>query len=74
MGGEFFYYHAKRLAIDPKRPWQVCSHMGALCGKLATEEQAKRAVEALNADNQAGLLPFNLNDWNKRYLLEGKEP
>lgn len=67
---EFFYYHAGNLAVDPERPWQLCSHIGALCGKFATEEQAAIARDALNADKAAGVLPCNLSLWDKRHLLE----
>jgi hypothetical protein len=67
--GQFFYYHAKHLAIDKARPWQVSTWIGCLLAKLATEEQAKAAVEALTADQAAGVLPCNLALWDKRHLL-----
>lgn len=70
-GKHFSAYHAGRLAIDPARPWQIISRtLPAICGKVATEEQARRAVEALDADKEAGRLPCNLSTWDKVILLE----
>ncbi len=68
----FFFYHAGALAIDKARPWQLCSSIGAMCGRFATEEEAKVAIEALQADRDAGVLPCNLSHWDKRHLLDGK--
>ncbi len=68
----FFYYHARHLAIDTARPWQLLSNIGAVCGKFATEEQAMRARDAMIADKEAGLLPCNLDLWDKKHLLEGE--
>lgn len=65
----FFYYHAGALAIDPCRPWQLLSAIGCVCGKFATEEQARTALDALAADKEAGTLPVNLSTWDKRHLL-----
>lgn len=73
MTGEFFTYHAGALAIDPARPWQVLSEMGSVCGKFASEQAARTAVEALNADKKLGKLPYNLSQWDKAYLLKETE-
>jgi len=67
---EFFCYHAGKLAIDPARPWQICSRMGVLLGQVATVEQAKKAVEALKEDKENGTLPTNLSNWERKSLLE----
>lgn len=38
---QFFAYDAKQLAIDPARPWQVCSDFGILQGQYATAAEAR---------------------------------
>jgi hypothetical protein len=68
----FFHYNAGQLAVDPSRPWQILSGIGVLCGKHATEEGARAAVEALCADKAAGRLPVNLAAWDKAHLLSSK--
>ena len=59
----FFLYHAGPLAIDPERPWQLCSRIGAVCGKFRRIEQGERALIALEADHASGRLPTNLANW-----------
>lgn len=60
---DFFYYHARTLAIDPQRPWQVCSVMGSICGKFATRKEAEETTAALQHDKDAGNLPCDLISW-----------
>ena len=66
---KFFYYNARHLSIEQGKPWYVCSAIGCVVAKLATEEQAQAAVAALNSDKAAGTLPCNLSNWSKRHLL-----
>lgn len=70
MSDRFFYYDAKNLAIDPKRPWQLVTEIGCVVGKFSTAEKAKIAMDALFVDYQKGILPCNLSKWGKCYLLE----
>lgn len=67
----FFWYDASRggLAVDPSRPWQLCTWMGCLIGKFATAEQAESVANELQADDDAGTLPCNLSLWSKAHLL-----
>lgn len=69
MAAPFIHYHARHLAIDPARPWQVISSFGVLLGQLPTEDDARRAVDALTEDQAAGRLPCNLSRWDRRHLL-----
>ena len=67
----FFYYHAGHLAIDKERPWQLCTMIGCVLGKFKTSEEAEVAIQALQKDKDAGILPCNLSQWDKEYLLRG---
>jgi len=70
-GRHFMWYDAGPLAIDKSRPFQIIGldGVGALCGKCRTKGDALRAVAALDADKDAGVLPNNLSNWDKKHLL-----
>lgn len=69
----FTAYHAGALAVDPSKPWQIITNgLGCLVAKLWTREQAITAVDALQADWDAGTLPCRLSDWDKHHLLKAE--
>ena len=70
MSKPFFFYHAQELAIDKTRPYQLCSSIGAVCGKFSSPEKAQAALDALLEDKELGVLPCDLATWSKRHLLE----
>jgi hypothetical protein len=70
MTNRFFCYHAGRLAVDDRKPWQVITDFGCLVGQLATREDAEAAVAALTADKAAGRLPCNLAAWRLSWMLD----
>lgn len=45
---DYFWYHARYLAIDKNRPWQLCAKgLPAILGKFPTESQARTAAQSL---------------------------
>jgi hypothetical protein len=70
-GVYFTAYHAGARTINPARPWQIISKHGVLCGKVATLQEADRAVAALDAAKHAGTLPADLSAWENANLLGG---
>lgn len=70
FGKYFTLYHAGKLAVDPERPWQLISKIGAHCGRFRTREKGLIALDALVVDMDNGILPCNLSLWNKHHLLE----
>lgn len=68
---DFFSYDAGRLAIDPARPFQVCTKpLPAVVAQKATQEEADATLVALQAAKDNGTLPCNLKQWEHydRYI------
>jgi hypothetical protein len=73
---DFMAYHANHLAIHKDKPWQLVTRsMCILIGYKATREEAQQALDALQKDKDAGILPNNLSKWDKHdQFLSDKTP